>query len=55
MLPLIAAAPVYDLIARRRPNPMSLWGGLALLASGPLRFAVAKTAAWHHFASWLIR
>jgi hypothetical protein len=55
MLPLLSAAPVYDLIAHRRVNRVSVWGGLALLASGPLRFAVAQSAAWHHLANWLIR
>jgi hypothetical protein len=51
----LAAAPAYDLMARRHIHPISLWGGLALLASIPLRFAVSRTEAWHRAASWLIR
>lgn len=55
LLVFIAAAPVRDLLARRRPNAVSLWAGLAILVSVPVRFAVAHTAAWHHFAAWLVR
>jgi len=51
----LAAAPITDLVARRRPHAISLWGGLVILVSLPLRFAIAQTAAWHQFARWLIR
>jgi hypothetical protein len=44
-----------DLLARHRLNRVSLWGGLVVLLSLPLRFAVAHTTAWHSVASWLIR
>ncbi len=54
MLAFIVAAPLADLLSGRRPHPISLWGGLLLVASMPLRFAVAQTAAWHQFARWLI-
>jgi uncharacterized membrane protein YozB (DUF420 family) len=54
MLLFLAAAPICDLLARRRLNRVSLWGGVAVLASLPLRFAVAQTTLWHMFASWLI-
>jgi hypothetical protein len=50
----LAAAPVYDLVARRRLHAVSLWGGLLVLASGPARFAISQTAAWHHVARWLV-
>ena len=50
----LAAAPIYDLVARRRPNPISLWGGFAVLVSLPLRFAISQTEAWHRVARWLI-
>jgi hypothetical protein len=46
---------VNDLVTRRRPHPATIVGGLVVLVSLPVRFAVAQTAAWHHFASWLIR
>jgi len=55
MLLFLATAPICDLLARRRVNRVSLWGGVAVLVSLPLRFAVAQTTSWHMFASWLIR
>jgi hypothetical protein len=55
MLVFLAAAPISDLLARRRLSRVSLWGGLAVLVSLPLRFAVAQTAPWHALANWLIR
>jgi len=55
MLLLLATAPLNDLRRHRRPHPVSLWGGIAYLASIPVRFAVAATPAWHHLARWLIR
>jgi hypothetical protein len=55
MLVFLAAAPISDLLARRRLSRVSLWGGAAVLVSLPLRFAVAHTAAWQTFASWLVR
>ena len=55
MLMFLAAAPVRDLLTRRRLHPVSLWGGIAVLASVPLRFALSQTVAWHRIASWLIR
>jgi len=54
MLAFIVAAPLADLLSGRRPHPISLWGGLLLVASMPLRFALGQTAAWHQFARWLI-
>jgi hypothetical protein len=55
LLLFVAAPPVCDLWRRRRPNPVSLWAGLALLASVPLRFAIARTEPWHQLAGWIIR
>jgi hypothetical protein len=55
LLLFVAAPPVCDLWARRRPNAVSLWGGLSLLASVPLRFAIARTEPWHALAGWIIR
>jgi hypothetical protein len=55
MLLFLAAAPVGDLLTRRRLNRVSLWGGVAVLVSLPLRFAVGQTAMSHTRASWLIR
>ena len=55
MLAFLAAAPISDLLSRPRQSLASLWGGLAVLLSLPLRFALAQTAAWHAFANWLVR
>jgi hypothetical protein len=55
LLPFLLAPLARDLLARRRPHPASVWGGLAVALSGPVRFAVASTATWHHIAAWLIR
>jgi len=55
LLLFVAAAPVYDLLSRRRLHPVSLWGGLAFLASIPMRLALSQTETWHRVASWLIR
>jgi hypothetical protein len=51
----VVASPVRDLVARRRPHPVDIWGGLLVLASAPLRAALARTDAWHAFAAWLVR
>jgi hypothetical protein len=51
----IAVTPLHDLWARRRVHPVSLWGGLALLVSMPLRLAVGQSAMWHRIGNWLIR
>ena len=51
---MMMAPPVYDFVTRRRVNPITLWGGLALFVSAPLRFAFSQTEAWHRVARWLI-
>jgi hypothetical protein len=50
LLPLAA----WDLRSRGRLHPVTLWGGLALVASQPLRLAISGTAAWGAFAGSLI-
>jgi hypothetical protein len=50
----VAACVIYDLKTRGRLQPSYLWGGLFLLASQPLRLALAQTGAWHSFAVALI-
>jgi heme/copper-type cytochrome/quinol oxidase subunit 3 len=52
---LVIAAPVRDYFVQRRVHPVSLWGGLAILASFPIRQVIAATDAWHQFAAWVIR
>jgi hypothetical protein len=46
---------VWDLASRGRPHPVTLWGGLALIASQPLRFWLMSTGAWLAFAGWAVR
>jgi hypothetical protein len=51
IVPLFA----WDLKTRGRLHPVTLWGGLLLIASVPLRLALAQTDAWLRIASWLVR
>ena len=49
------ASTVHDRIVHGRIHPVSLWGGLSLLAWALLRAAViGPSAPWHRFAGWLI-
>jgi hypothetical protein len=48
----IVAMLVYDLATRRRVHPATVWGGLVLVASQPLRLMISGTAAWTAFAAW---
>lgn len=50
----LAFAVVHDVWTARRVHPVTLWGGILLVASIPLRFAIAQSATWHRVASWLI-
>jgi hypothetical protein len=51
----IVAIVVYDLATRRKIHPATLWGGLAIVASQPLRLMISGTPAWLAFAGWLTR
>ena len=51
----IVALLVYDLATRRRVHPATIWGGLLILASQPLRLMIAGTPAWLAFARWVTR
>ena len=42
-------------LLRSRVHPVSLGGGLLILAAFPIRVAIGLTPAWHSFAAWLIR
>jgi FtsH-binding integral membrane protein len=50
LLPLVA----WDLRSRGRLHPVTLWGGLLLIASQPFRLWVSGTETWQGFARWLI-
>ncbi len=46
---------VYDLSTRRKVHPATIWGGLLIVASQPLRLMISGTPAWLAFAGWLTR
>lgn len=48
----IVAMAIWDRASRGRLHPATLWGGLALVASQPLRLALSGSAAWLAFARW---
>lgn len=50
----VIVAMLHDRRARGRVHPVYLWGGLALVASGPLRVAFAHTQAWQSFARLVV-
>lgn len=49
----IVACLLYDLFTRGRPHRATVWGGLAIIISHPLRLVVGNTQAWLAFAEWL--
>ncbi|CAN5827041.1 hypothetical protein BH24GEM1_BH24GEM1_27320 [soil metagenome] len=51
----IVACIAYDLTSLRRVHPATVWGGLAIVLSQPLRLAISGTALWLGFAASLTR
>jgi hypothetical protein len=51
----ILALLMHDLVIRRRVHPATIWGGVLIVASQPLRLMIAGTPGWMAFASWLTR
>jgi hypothetical protein len=51
----IVALVIYDLAMYRRIHRATAWGGLALVASQPLRLMLGGTGAWLTVAGWLTR
>jgi len=49
----IVACIVYDLRTLRRVHPATVWGGLAIVISQPLRLAISGTGVWLGFAGWI--
>jgi hypothetical protein len=39
----------------RRVHPATVWDGLAIVLSQPLRLAISGSALWLGFAAWLTR
>jgi hypothetical protein len=50
LVPLV----VWDLRRWKRLHPVTLWGGLLVLLSGPGRFLLGQTDAWLRFADWAV-
>ena len=50
----ILALAAWDLASRGRLHPVTLWGGLAIVASQPLRAVLSGTEAWLSFARWAV-
>jgi len=48
----IVALAIYDFRSRGRLHPVTLWAGLALIVSQPLRLVISGTPAWLAFAKW---
>lgn len=48
----IVALGVWDFRSRGKLHPVTLWGGLLVIASQPLRLAIMGTDAWLAFAKW---
>lgn len=51
----IVACLIYDLATRGRVHRATVWGGLLIVVSHPLRLLVGNTQAWLAFATWLTR
>jgi hypothetical protein len=49
----IVAMLVHDLSTRGKVHPATIWGGLLIVASQPLRLMISGTQPWLAFASWL--
>jgi hypothetical protein len=48
----VIALAIWDFRARGRLHPITLWGGLLIIASQPLRLVVSGTQRWLVFAQW---
>jgi len=49
----IVAMLVYDFATRGKAHPATIWGGVVIVASQPLRLMISGTPAWLAFAGWL--
>jgi hypothetical protein len=50
ILPLV----IWDISVLRRIHPVTLWGGLGIIASLPLRFWMSSTETWLTVARWAV-
>jgi hypothetical protein len=50
----LVALVAWDLASRGRVYPVTLWGGLAIVVSQPLRLVLSGTEGWLAFAGWAV-
>jgi hypothetical protein len=48
----VLALAAWDFRSRGRLHPVTLWGGLVIVLSQPLRLVISGTPAWGEFARW---
>lgn len=48
----VLALAAWDIAALRRIHPATLWAGLAMILSVPLRFRLSGTDTWQNVAHW---
>ena len=48
----VIALAIWDFRSRGRLHPVTLWGGLLMIVSQPLRLVVSDTQGWLAFARW---
>lgn len=51
---LLVPLVVWDWRTQRRLHPVTLWAGLVLVVSAPLRLLLAQTDGWLRIAGWLV-
>jgi hypothetical protein len=49
----VVACIAYDMATLRRVHPATIWGGLAIVLSQPIRLAISGTGLWLAFAAWI--
>ncbi len=54
-LGFIVALATWDVRTTRRLHPVTLWAGIPLFLSQPLRLVVAETESWKSIGLWLMR
>jgi len=52
---LLVPLVVWDWRTLRRLHPVTLWAGLVLVVSGPLRLVLAQTDGWLGIAGWMVK
>lgn len=55
ILVYVGGLVAWDLRTLGRLHPATLWGGLFLVLSGPLRLLLSRTDAWLAFVDWAVR